>query len=292
MILYIFKKLESFLKIVNVKQDLIDLVFTQLPDLNSIIQVINSPTLLGQQLQQYKIIKLTALTIIEKYESLLPSVETTTTTTSNNNMVQKLVSMGISTFTENVDNNLTNYDLILFDLYMKINNNIDSGQDFKWWNKLTNNSNSFFTVLIKFIITTQTIHNNSNSNNSQVIIVKIYQLLNKLCNDKMLFNNQLLVSPIMALIYSLDDNISNNKDANQFLNKIWNMLDETISRVVRTPYKYLDLSHSQYQDTSIFNVALIEQFKFILNKRNHLMLMIKMKMMLDILIGYLNFSNI
>ena len=51
--------------------------------------------------------------------------------------------MGISTFTENVDNNLTNYDLILFDLYMKINNNIDSGQDFKWWNKLTNNSNSF-----------------------------------------------------------------------------------------------------------------------------------------------------
>ena len=68
------------------------------------------------------------------------------------------------------------------------------------------------------------------------------------------------------------------------------MLDETISRVVRTPYKYLDLSHSQYQDTSIFNVALIEQFKFILNKRNHLMLMIKMKMMLDILIGYLNFQ--
>lgn len=267
LILYILKKLESFLKIVNVKQDLIDLVFTQLPDLNSIIQVINSPTLSGQQLQQHKIIKLTALTIIEKYESLLPSVETTTTTTSNNNMVQKLVSMGISTFTENVDNNLTNYDLILFDLYMKINNNIDSGQDFKWWNKLTNNSNSFFTVLIKFIITTQTIHNNSNSNNSQVIIVKIYQLLNKLCNDKMLFNNQLLVSPIMALIYSLDDNISNNKDANQFLNKIWNMLDETISRVVRTPYKYLDLSHSQYQDTSIFNVALIEQFKFILNKK-------------------------
>ena len=45
------------------------------------------------------------------------------------------------------------------------------------------------------------------------------------------------------------------------------MLDETISRVVRTPYKYLDLSHSQYQDTSIFNVALIEQFKFILNKK-------------------------
>ena len=76
------------MKIVNVKQDLIDLVFTQLPDLNSIIQVINSPTLSGQQLQQHKIIKLTALTIIEKYESLLPSVETTTTTTSNNNMVQ------------------------------------------------------------------------------------------------------------------------------------------------------------------------------------------------------------
>ena len=53
------------MKIVNVKQDLIDLVFTQLPDLNSIIQVINSPTLSGQQLQQHKIIKLTALTIIE-----------------------------------------------------------------------------------------------------------------------------------------------------------------------------------------------------------------------------------
>lgn len=228
-ILYILKKLESILEIVriDVRQELIDLVFTQLPDLTSISQ-----SFLDHE--SSKLIKLTALTIVSKYEKLLPSL--------NTNSIQKIVSSGISSILSTA--NITGYQLTLLDLYMLIQKN----QDFKWWNKLNNSSNSFFTSLIKLC---------SQSNINQAFTLKIYLLLNKLCMDKMVFNDSLLVTPIMALIYSLDLEVDD---------RIWNMLDETISRIVRTPYKYLDLSHKLYHDTSIFVVALIEQFKFTLGK--------------------------
>ncbi|RCK63993.1 Nucleolar pre-ribosomal-associated protein 1 [Candida viswanathii] len=228
-ILYILKKLESILDIVrfDVRQELIDLVFNQLPDLTSISQAFLNN-------ESSKLIKLTALTIVSKYENLLPSLNTSS--------VQKIVSSGISSILNNA--NVTAYQLTLLDLYMLIQKN----QDFKWWNKLNNSSNSFFTSLIKLC---------AQSNINKSFTLKIYQLLNKLCMDKMVFNDGLLVTPIMALIYSLDVQVDD---------RIWNMLDETISRIVRTPYKYLDLSHKQYDDTSIFVVALLEQFKFTLGK--------------------------
>lgn len=228
-ILYILKKLESILEMVkiDVRQELIDLVFNQLPDLTSISQ-----SFLDHE--SSKIIKLTALTIVSKYEKLLPFL--------NTNSIQKIVSTGISSILNTT--NITGYQLTLLDLYMLIQKN----QDFKWWNKLNNSNNSFFTSLIKLCAQT---------NINQSFTLKIYQLLNKLCMDKMVFNDDLLVTPIMALIYSLDLEVDD---------RIWNMLDETISRIVRTPYKYLDLSHKQYNDTSIFVVALIEQFKFTLDK--------------------------
>ncbi|KAG7662349.1 uncharacterized protein J8A68_004120 [[Candida] subhashii] len=239
LILYILKRLQAVLKTVtNIRQQLIDLVFNQLPDLNVIAQV-----LLKETDSKSKLIQLTALNIILKYQTLCPS-------NNVNNNVKKVVSNGISSIINTNDlSDITGYEITLLNLYIEIQN---QEQDFKWWNKLGQSSNSFFTVLIKLA---------SKSNLDKSFTLNIYQLLNRLGQDKMLFDSDLLISPILALIYSLD---SAGVD-----DRIWNMLDESISRSIRTPYKYLDLSHLKYDDTSIFIVCLFEQFKFTLQAGNN-----------------------
>ncbi|KAI5951391.1 hypothetical protein KGF54_004465 [Candida jiufengensis] len=223
LILYMLIRLEKILNIVNVRQELISSVFNSLPDLSSIAQAITKNP-------SSKIIQLTALTIINKYENLKPN-------SVSNTSLQKLISTGVTDIVSKPE--LNTYDLSILDIYMSLQN-----QDFKWWNKI-NGQNSFFTTLIKLT---------TNNNISTNYITKIYQLLNKLTKDKMFFNDNLLITPILSLIYSINSQMSP---------KFWNMIDETIARCIRTPYKYLDIAHSEYNDLSIFVVALVEQFKFI-----------------------------
>ncbi|KAI5904052.1 Nucleolar pre-ribosomal-associated protein 1 [Candida parapsilosis] len=226
LILFILKRLQSVIDVVNKRQELTTLVFNQLPDI----------TLIAQQLsaKPSKLTHLTALTIMNQYKSSFPS-------SLNKSSIQKLVSSGVSEIVSK--SKLSNYDLSILDLYMNLQN-----QDFKWWNK-TNGANSFYTLLIKLA---------SKSTITSTFATKIYHLLNRLSQDKMFFNNHLLVTPIMSLIYSLEDS--------EMTPEFWNMFDEVVARCVRSPYKYLDLSHEKYHDESIFVVAMFEQFKFLLGK--------------------------
>ncbi|CAI5756657.1 unnamed protein product [Candida verbasci] len=227
LILYTLIRLEKFITALQSRQELIDLVFAQLPDINQICQCYQLPNISNLS-------KITILKIISRYEEFIIS-------NNNNNLINKIASNGILSITENLDNNLTKLDLIYLNLYLQIQKN---QENFKWWNKIktTNSNYSFFTILIKL----------ATKNSDKNFNLKIYNLLNKLCAGKMLFNEGLLITPIMSLIYSQPQN-----------EKIWNLLDETIARCIRAPYKYLDISHSLYHDTSTFIICLIEQFKFI-----------------------------
>ncbi|KAG5417438.1 hypothetical protein I9W82_005072 [Candida metapsilosis] len=226
LILFILKRLEMVIDVVGQRQELVGLVFNQLPDVTLIAQPLST--------NSSKLIYLTALSIIDKYQSLLPS-------SINKSSIQKLVSTKVSDIVSKSD--LSNYDLSILDLYMNLQN-----QDFKWWNR--NGANSFYTSLIKLA---------SKSTITSTFATKIYHLLNRLSKDKMFFNEKLLVTPIMALIYSLDSEMTP---------EFWNMFDEVVARCVRSPYKYLDLTHEKYADESIFVVAMFDQFKFLLGKGN------------------------
>lgn len=227
LVLFVLKRLEQVIDVVNLRQELISLVFSQLPDVTFVAQPLSTIS--------SKLTHLTALTIINKYKALVPS-------SLNKSSLQKLVSTGVSDIVSKSE--LSNYDLSILDLYMNLQN-----QDFKWWNK-NNGANSFYTSLIKLA---------SKSTITSSFATKIYHLLNRLSEDKMFFNQNLLVTPIMALIYSLDSEMTP---------EFWNMFDEVVARCVRSPYKYLDLAHDKYQDESIFVVAMFEQFKFLLGKGN------------------------
>lgn len=191
---------------------IISIVLNHLPSLNLILPFLND---------ENKIIKLTAIMIINKLENLKPSLST---------QLSKLIENNI-----NKVDLVNKFDLILLDNYISIQSNND---EFKWYNK--QGSNSFFTNLIKL-------------SKINLLNLKIFNILIKLVKNLLIFNTtNLIESPILPLCQLPPPN-----------DDIAKLLDETIARSIKFPYKYLDKSHDCYQDLSLFVIVLFEQFKFI-----------------------------
>lgn len=181
-----------------------------------------------------KISKLTVLQIINYLEILKPSQNS-----SLSSLINKEININL-----NYENN---YNLILLNNYLSIQS---SNADFKWFNKSNSNTNSFFTNLIKL-------------SSLPNLKAKVHKILLKLVSSNIIFNSTTLIdSPISALVES-----SNLIESDPI---ILNLLDETISRSIKFPYKYLDLSHEKYNDVSIFLVALCEQLGFVTNRSQQL----------------------
>ncbi|KAK6201454.1 ribosome 60S biogenesis N-terminal-domain-containing protein [Scheffersomyces amazonensis] len=246
-LIHILTNVERILKIVDNKQGLLDIIKVNLPEINTIIQTFEKHE--KEDEDGNKLIKLSSLMVINKLSAI---------TDSGNSNVSKLANNGINLLLTSLTT-ISHYDLSLLDNYLSIQTNQQqTSQEFKWWNKTSSTSSSFFTSLIKLSINKSVSDVSSTSFNW-----KIVSLLVKLCQtNRLLFNRSLLESPLVALIQALSD-LNTVVDDN-----IWNLVDESISRSVRSPYKYLDLSHSTYDDISIFVVAIFEQFKFIINKEN------------------------
>lgn len=184
-------------------------------------------------------IKFTTTTIVKSYEQLAPSSSSSAVVAAVKENLAKL----------DLDN-CSSQDLVLLDNYLSIQSN----NDLKWWSKLPK-GNSFFVSLLKL-------------SNIEFLKPKTLAILSKLTSTAIIFNlSSLIESPFYALIEACSKIISSSS-----AQKLWNCLDETISRAVKTPYKYLDKSHMEYNDLSIFFVVLFEQFKFIPNykKENEL----------------------
>ncbi|MDN6181120.1 MAG: hypothetical protein L0I92_00115, partial [Staphylococcus equorum] len=221
------------------KQELIELVFNNLPDFNALVQLLLTINKSFPEKGDMRLLKITLTMIINQYQLIYPT---------SSQALNKFVSSEINEFIN--DNQLLNnsgYNLSLLDDYLSIQSNQQQENDLKWWNK-SSNGNSFFTCLIKLSV---------NSKIDESFIWKFYGLLNKLTEKTIIFNKDLIISPILALIHLLKDSDTSTKT--------WNLLDEVISRSVKSPYKYLDLSHSKFGDISLFIVVLFEQFRFILN---------------------------
>lgn len=142
-------------------------------------------------------------------------------------------------------------DLLILDNFLQfqeMNNN-----QTKWWHA-AKDENSLFTLLLKLT---------SSRNVSYIVIKKVNDLLENLLKFNVVFDfENLLVSPILALITSLQSvSTEIDIDSPQKL-KIWKLLDETIARIIKTPYKYVDLAN-KYGNISPFLVALSEQWAFV-----------------------------
>lgn len=212
----------------DVAQSFKDFVLSNLPP---------HATFLPLLTHQNKLIRLTATLIVTAQEELAPK--------SSSSATVGLISKELGLLNGNLDK-CNSFDLILLDMYLSIQSN----NELKWWNKVPKD-NSFFTSLLKF-------------SNVPLLRNKILKILQKLTKPTLAFNEKSLVeSPILVLI----ETTASFNDSS-CLEKLWGCLDETIARSVSSPYKYLDKSHSNYDDLSIFLVVLFEQINFIPNLQN------------------------
>lgn len=176
------------------------------------------------------IIRLTATVIVCKYEMLAPA--------SASAAVVAVVRDNLAAI--NIES-CSALELVLVDNYLAIQSN----NDFRWWSRSAT-GHSFFVSLLKL-------------SHIALLRPKILAILAKLIDTSMVFNTHLLIdTPLVAII----DTVATMATLPS-ADKLWSCLDETISRCIRTPYKYLDSSHLDYDDLSVFFVALVEQIKFV-----------------------------
>ncbi|ODV97685.1 hypothetical protein PACTADRAFT_47555, partial [Pachysolen tannophilus NRRL Y-2460] len=264
LVLHIFKKLDSILELLNffhdnstivqIKAQIIDnLISKYLPDLSIMITTL-SDLVKNNNKNTDKLLMLSLTMIIKHYLTTFPSLSM-----SNNFQIPNQIYINVL----EDEKNLQSIDIILLDNYLQLYNDSTSSTNsiYKWWN-FNGTSNSFFTSLIKL-----TVLNNFNSSS---INNKIITLLENLTNSTIIFTSgKVLYSQILPLLHSLElsfNLITDDKERT----KIWTLIDESISRCVRAPYKYLDKSRSvnDKEVISPFVVTLFEQWAFIENDKN------------------------
>jgi len=247
LIMFTLKKLTTTLQsgAIAKRQELIESVFNNLPDISAYVQVFANDSTKNPD---HKLIKVSLINIINQYEILYPKHSPTS---SSSSMLTKFTNSGINDIINSKLDTSSGFELTLLDNYLSIQSHQEQATDLKWWNK-SPSGNSLFTSLVKL---------SANENINDSFTFKIVNLLETLTSAKLLFNKNLIVSPILALIYSFDSSSSDST-------LVWNLLDEAVARAIRTPYKYLDLSHQHYNDTSLFVVVLFEQINFALAKQS------------------------
>ncbi|KAL6940872.1 hypothetical protein ACO0QE_004790 [Hanseniaspora vineae] len=239
---FILQKLANILELYTLqgwnkeKPALLNSVFGKLPELSDFTSLLNETYTNNSD---NKLLILTITKILNLYSKQFPS--TTSVALPPNNIYSDLMAKS-----QQSDQPLSGIDLAILDEYLEFQ---QLNENYKWWNK-DKSGHSLFTALLRIC---------SSGKTSVSMSAKISNLLNNLVSHTLLFNQStLLVPSVYALVESLRAVFSTDKP----VPAIWGLLDETVARCVRTPYKYIDIS-TEYGFCSPFMVALLEQFKFV-----------------------------
>lgn len=231
------QKLQKFVKLYDSKNwqeakvDLVTFIYHLLPDLATVTSCVSD---CYNKVPDNKILLVTLLICMNNYNTMF---------SDNHNFSQAITKpyMDVINSTD-----YTSIDLVLLDSFLQLQDGESS--QLKWWNK-SNTSTSLFTSLLKV----------ASSGSATSISNKVGKLISNLLKQTVVFNNEnLKIDPAILLIHSLRLLSSDTQD----FAKVWTLLDECISRCVRTPFKYLDMSNTM-QRVSPFTVTLFEQWKFV-----------------------------
>ncbi|KAH3900113.1 Urb1p SCDLUD_003080 [Saccharomycodes ludwigii] len=224
------------------KSQILNSIYTRLPELSVIVSS------LADSYSKYKKNKILLLsyTVTLKYYSKLFPTFFNITLPNDKNPFNDLM---------NEDGNLKGIEVAILDNYLEFQRLNDST---RWWNTIAKSGRTPFSIFLKL---------SSYTNTSDKISFKISNLLDNLIQDTQLFDyERLLASPIAALTNSLKL-VFNAKDTEQWP-KLWKLIDESVSRCVKTPFKYIDLSND-YKRISPFILALMEQWEFVDKSTNY-----------------------
>lgn len=207
--------------------------YQNIPDLTIITSVMNQSY---STAKENKIMQLSLTLLLKYYSTTFPNFFSINMPSSN-------IYMDIMRKDE-----FSGIDLAIIDNFLQFQEL--NGTQTRWWNAPAG-QNSLFTSLLKMA---------SSKNSTNSVASKIHRLLQHMFHGTVAFN-ELLCSPLWILIYSLQV-LSFGENTNGEINKIWKLLDETVSRCMKMPYRYVDLSRD-YDRISPFLVVLCDQWKFI-----------------------------
>ncbi|CAI4601437.1 BFH_collapsed_G0033580.mRNA.1.CDS.1 [Saccharomyces cerevisiae] len=217
----------------NEKTVLLNEFHTRIPDLPIFVSTLSNSLASNKD---NRILPLSISIIFNYYSKMFPNLFSINLPSSNiyTDIMQKSKISGI--------------EFAILDNYLQFQE-FNSTQT-RWWNP-SSGGNSLFTLLLKLA---------SSKNASNVITTRISNLLDELTRTNVIFNIS-LISPVMALVNSLQG-LSLQVSEIDNMEQVWKWFDETISRVVKTPYKYVDMA-KEYNYISPFIMCLSEQWKYV-----------------------------
>lgn len=263
-----FTKLSIELKdsIINIK----------LPDTNAIVGAINECL---KETKVNKMLLLNFMKVIESYYDVLDITISFQLGSFKNILginLEETESTNLS-----IQSKLTDIDVILFNSYLSLTaTSAMSNQQQKWWNISKGSKNSLFTTIAKLPYDLQYREDESSKQNIVVdstLINKVVEVLSNFIDDSISFedykssNTSVFNSQAWAIVLSMLNTFNQLKETErEVIDAICKVLDESISRAIRTPYKYYDVVTNTFkvlglQNTrvSAFFVVLCEQSKFV-----------------------------
>lgn len=246
-IVFAFNKLEAVIALYKEKgwidayYQLIEEVLNRIPDLQTFTNSANSI----ENMESNRLLKTIMIKAIASYAKVLPEI-----------FVKSKFSLPKSLGTSLEKTQLDGLELV--DLRNVLEVQAKLGGISKWWNKLPQLSYSLFTSLLRLCALL----------NDKLFTDQITNLIEYLSKPTMLFRSTSLISPVSVLIHALQTSIPYMSTEEQ--NKVWKLFDESVSRCLRSPYKYLDKlssfqikTASKHVSVSPFLAIIIEQWKYV-----------------------------
>ncbi|AGO13433.1 AaceriACL095Cp [[Ashbya] aceris (nom. inval.)] len=209
--------------------------WAMLPDISVIVTALND---VYAKDRSNKIVPLSLTMALRYYSSLFPNYFSVSLPSQN--IYEDIM----------LQESFKGVDLVILDNFMRYQE-LNSSQ-IKWWHS-DGRKHSLFSSLLRVA---------SSKNSTNVITVKVVRLLDRLLQFTIFINmDKLLGSSTLALVNSLSI-ISKIESLDGQLEKIWKLLDQTVTRCVKFPYRYVDAS-KDYGYISPFIVVISEQWKYV-----------------------------
>lgn len=242
----------------SVRLELREIFLQRIPEASSIVGIVNEVLTPNPEKPIDKVLLITLLKLVENYQNFL---EINVPVTLGNFGKLIGVDLGEGNSQQIEQKELSNIDMLLLNTYLELISSSfsDSTSKNKWWNISKGSNNTLFTIIGKL---PWTLKENDIINND--LVSKSVKVLQSFTQDKLIFESDVLESQCWAIVLSMLRVFKYKNGDSQVIDTICKIIDESISRCIKTPYKYIDMSTALSKDKRLspYFFTLCEQSKF------------------------------
>lgn len=242
----------------NIRLELREIFMQRIPESSSIVGIVNEVLVPADGKAVDKLLLITILKLVQNYQNAL---EISVPVTLGNFGKLIGVDLGEGGVEQSEHKDVSNIDMLLLNTYLDLISTSfnDTASKNKWWNVTKGSKNTLFTIVAKLPWTLQ-----ENGVISNDLVSKVVNVLQSFTQDKLVFQSEVLSSQCWAIVSALLRLFKYTKGNTFAMEAICKIIDESISRCVKTPYKYIDMNTEIASDKRLspYYFAVCEQSKF------------------------------